>query len=222
MKVPSQVLLVVGSPRKDRSTSASLGKFLMDGMKQKGAKVETMFVHDLTQHEAALSESLGRFRAADMVVLASPVFVDSLPAPVMMFMEQTYARLGSGSMAGKHLLGIANMAFSERAQGEVAVRIMHEYAMDMGFAWAGGLILPQGSMIDGRRLDGIGGSAHRVREALRMTAEALMSGNDTPREAKELMAKHMAPPWIYNMVVNHMFRKRAARNGVKHRLYDVP
>jgi len=222
LKVPSKVLLVVGSPQKERSTSSSLGNFLMDRMKERGASVERVFAYDLFDNEAMAQEALQMLSAADLVVMASPVYVDSLPSQVMRFMEQTYARLGPGSMSGKHFVGMVNMAFSEKVQGETAVRIMHEYALDMGFSWTGGLILPQGPMIMGRRMDEIGGSAHRVKGALQMTAEAIMSGNDTPREAKEMMARTMAPPWIYNIIVNHMFKKQAAQNGVKRRLYDIP
>jgi multimeric flavodoxin WrbA len=222
VKTTARVLLVVGSPQKERSTSFSLGTFLAERMKEKGAEVDSVLIYDLFPDEARFEEAWGKMRATELVIFASPVYVDSLPFPVVRFMERAYARAGPGSMAGKHFLGLANLAFSEKVQGEAAIRIMHEFSLDMGFAWAGGLILPQGAMIDGRRLDDLGGTARRVKDALQLTAEAIMSGNDTPREAKEMLAKPMAPPWFYNLMSNRCFKKRAAKNGARSKLYDRP
>ena len=222
MKVPSSVLLLVGSPNKEHSTSYSLGSYLMERMKEHGAIIDVLFLIDATSDSGRMEGAIQKMMAADLVILAAPIYVDSLPSPVMKFMENAYAWRGPGSLAGKHILGIVNSAFPERVQSECGMRIMHEFALDLGLAWAGGLILPEGPMLGGQRLEDLGGTARRVKQALELTAKAIMTGNDTPKEAKDMMAKPMAPAWIYNMVANRRFRQRAAKNGAKSRMFDRP
>jgi hypothetical protein len=53
-----------------------------------------------------------------------------------------------------------------------------------------------------------------LRKALDLTAMALIDGKDVPSEAKELTNKGIAPPWLYNRIVNRIWKRDARKNGV--------
>ena len=72
--------------------------------------------------------------------------------------------------------------------------------------------------VEGRSAEGTswkaGGMLRNLRNALDMTADALFEGSDVPSAAKELTNKGIAPPWMYNWIVNRRWKKEARENGV--------
>lgn len=150
--------------------------------------------------------------AADLVVLALPLYVDSLPAPVIASLEKSAAHR-AGPAARQRFAAIANCGLPERVHNATALAICSEFARQIGFAWAGSLVLGGGEgLVHGAPLDELDGRAIPIRKALGSTAAALAEGRPIPHEAHSSTSnrKRRAVKSVSN---RYTFDASASENG---------
>ncbi len=103
--------------------------------------------------------------AADLVTLAFPIYVDTLPAPVIEALELIAAhRQGSDPSHRQSFTTFANCGFPEADQCANALAICDTFAGQAGFEWAGSLALGAGEAINGASLAEGGGKTIRMRQ----------------------------------------------------------
>ncbi len=213
-----RALLIVGSPKiNEVSSSSILGTYVLDRLAEQGWETESLTLRaslNRPDGEAQLVSAVGR---AGLVLLVSPLYVDSLPYLVM----KALALLASHRRAGQRLVAIVNSGFPETRQNAVALAICREFAAQAGFTWAGGLALGGGGVVGGRPLPDAKHAAPIIRnvvKALDAAAAALAAGQPVPAEAMRLMAKSSLPFALWRRLYMWMggkgFQKLAARNGV--------
>ncbi len=222
MITPRNALLLVGSAKKSESTSASLGSYLAERLQQYRLTVQTVHLHQVFRtatRTAALLEAVDR---ADLVILAFPLYVDTLPYLVTSALEQMAEhRRGLGETA-QQLVAIANCGFPEAHHNDMALAICRRFAQEARFEWAGGLALGMGGAINGQPLAEAGGPARNAIAALDQAAEALATGHCVPEQAIKLMARPSIPHWLYLLFSNWGWRRQARRYGVHNRLKARP
>ncbi len=219
----SRTLLLVGSPKAGSSTSGSLGTYLLDRLGEQGVEGELRRVGGVLRDPGGLDDLVGAVGRADLFVLSFPLYVDSLPAPVIRCLEELAARR-PGPPDGKapRFVAIVNSGFPEASQCDTALAICRRFALEAGLPWAGGLALGGGAALDGRPLERAGGMARNVRAALDLAGEALARGESVPEEAVRLMARPLAPRWLYLFMGNWRWKRAARKSGVLHRLDERP
>jgi multimeric flavodoxin WrbA len=114
------VLIAVGSPRK-KGNSATLAKQVAAGAGSAGAKVETVFLHDLNikpctacdgcrkkKHiDCVIQDDMQmlypKLRSADAIVIASPIYWFTVSAQTKLFIDRWYGLGGDNgyALAGK-------------------------------------------------------------------------------------------------------------------------
>ena len=114
------VMVVIGSPRRN-GNSASLAKQVAAGAKNAGAKVETIFLQGLNiqpctacdacrkklKKECIINDDMkalyAKLKAADGIVIASPIYWFTVSAQTKLFMDRWYALGGDDgyALAGK-------------------------------------------------------------------------------------------------------------------------
>jgi hypothetical protein len=110
-----RALLLVGSPRLEKSTSSSLGSYLFEQLRQHGVESETIFIYkaiNTRERMDALRQAIDR---ADLVVLAFPLYVDTLPAPVISALEDVVAH-GTSKTKPTRFAAIVNCGFPNASQ----------------------------------------------------------------------------------------------------------
>ena len=215
-------LLLVGSPRR-RSTSESLGGYLLERLAEKGFETETLHLHRILKSEAARSELPAATDRADLIILASPLYVDCLPYPVIKALETIAVHRQVRQLRlGQRLLALLNCGFPEAAHNATALDICRQFAREAGFEWAGGLALGGGGAINGRPLSQVQGLARHAIRALQLAAEALAQGQSVPPEATALMAKPLVPAWLYVRIAHRSWKRSARRYGVQGQLDARP
>ena len=221
---PERVLLLTGSPRGKKSTSQALGGFLLDRMEEHGVTTETVRLYTVQKSLERQAMLLHHVDEADLVVLAFPVYVDSLPAPVIASLERiALHRRQMPSRRPQRFVALSNCGFPEPTHTETPLAICAQFARESGFAWAGGLGLGGGEgLVHGTPLEELGGRAARLRKALDLTAGSLAAGRPVPEEAEALLARPAIPPWLYRMVGGLSWRRAARRNDVQHALKATP
>ncbi|OGO69312.1 MAG: hypothetical protein A2Z37_04335 [Chloroflexi bacterium RBG_19FT_COMBO_62_14] len=219
---PRRALLLVGSPRTKASTSASLGGFLFEHLALRGVQTETLQVYPAFSSPERTARSLEKSDAADLVVLAFPLYVDSLPAPLIAALEKI-AEYRAGRSSEQRFAAIANCGFPEASHNAPALAICSEFARQSGFTWAGGLALGGGQgIVHGMPLDALDGRALPIKKSLKMAAAALANGESIPGAAGDLLARPAVPSWLYLLFGAYGWRQQAKRYGVQRQIKNRP
>lgn len=219
---PSRAVVLIGSAKAaGASTSESLARYLIDRLQAHGvacemATVDRSIAGDHRKLLAALA-------VADLFVVGTPLYVDSLPYLVIRALEAIARVRGQGP--GRRPCAFAamlNCGFPEAAQCGTAVAMTKLFARRARFDWAGGLALGEGGAIDGKRLEDLGRLTKHVRAALDLAAAALAEGRTIPGDAIAGMARPLMPSAVYTAVGNFGWRRLASRNGVRAQLDARP
>ncbi|MGA2976442.1 MAG: NAD(P)H-dependent oxidoreductase [Spirochaetia bacterium] len=196
---PRTALLLVGSPRASKSTSEALGSYLMEQLAAAGLRASTLHVQSCLQSEEGTRELLAAVRGSDLVMLAFPLYIDSLPAPLIRALELIAAeRLHPQSLKPQILSVIINCGFPEAAHNRTGMAICRQFARQASFAWAGSMLLGAGEgLIHGTPLKELGGRAKPLTNALDSAAKALQHGEAIPAAARISIARNVIPPRLY-------------------------
>jgi hypothetical protein len=223
MNSPGQVLLLIGSAKRNRSTSEVLGTTLLERLGEHGLEGETLFLHRSVHTEERRQELLAATERADIIVLATPLYVDALPYLVVRALELIAEHRRTSPNAGRQrLVSILNCGFPEAHHNDTALAICRQFAREAGFEWAGGLSLGGGEAISGQPLESKGRMVRNVSRALALSADALAEGDPVPEEAVRLMAKPLVPARMYTWLGAAGWKRQAKKHGVADKLGDRP
>jgi multimeric flavodoxin WrbA len=217
-----RALLLVGSPRTRKSSSNSLGSYLFDQLGQQSIQTETIYLHTVLRSPEKMKALFAAVEAADLVLLAFPLYVDSLPAPVIEALERIAAQRAEHPTR-KLFAAIANCGFPEAHHNTPALAICETFARQAGFEWAGGLALGAGEgLVHGAPLTTASGPAIPIKKALDLAAAGLARGEQIPQAAIDLLAKPIIPGWLYRMLGGFGWKQQAKGWGVEKSLKRQP
>lgn len=226
-KGPGRALLIVGSPKvKSPSTSGALGSYVLEQLQQQGWTTESMTLRGnlLQGHDqAGFCTAVDR---ADLLLLAFPLYIDSLPFLMMKSLEVMAGHFAAAPPEHpKRLVAISNNGFPEAHHNAIALAICQQFARATGLTWAGGLAMGAGeALFSGLPIEGPQRSGRppvkHVKQALDLASTALAEGQVIPPEAVQLIAKSPIPlpfrwwRWLFIKTANWYWRQGAAANQV--------
>lgn len=217
------VLIMIGSAKQPHSNSEMLGEFISARLREKGCETETVFLAKCLESEETRERFLEKTVPADVIVLAAPLFVDSLPALVTETMERiANHRKTAGQLKATHFAAIINCGFPESSHNETALGICRLFAREARFNWLGGLSLGGGEILNAQPLNQNAGMLRPIVKALELAAHAIADKKPIPDEALRLMAKPVIPRWMYNAAGNRSWKKRAKNFNAQNHLTDQP
>lgn len=208
-----RVVLLVGSPKGlEKSASARLGGAVVSGLEERGWTSESIHLNAAVASDLGRRELVETVDRADVVLFASPLYVDSLPAPAIRALELIAAnrRVGRTDRVPR-FVPMINCGFVEASQNDTCLRILQRFADGAAFEWLAGISLGGG-----------GALTQRVRKAFDLLVEAIDLELLAPVEVDRLTRKPIMPKWLYVLGGNAMWRREAAKNGVRDRLRDRP
>lgn len=215
-------LILTGSPKGGKSATFSLASKLAEGLRENGVSVSLEPVHDGLRTEEGTRRLLDAVDGVDLVVLAFPLYVDSLPAPLTRLLELVAERRTRVVSPGApRVAAIVQCGFPGSQHCDTAVGICRLFAERAGMRWAGALAMGMGGAIEGdlRRLPGGG---KNILDALRISAESLAKGDAIPEEAAKLFAKPLMPRWMYILFGNLGWRMQIRKNKAQRPLTYRP
>ncbi len=227
LDAPGRALLIVGSPRvKSPSTSGVLGGYVVEQLKQRGWETESLTLRGHLLQGKGQTEFLAAVDRANLILLAFPLYIDSLAFLMMKSLEVMAKHICARSQENpKRLFAIANNGFPEAHNNAPALAICRQFAADTGMIWSGGLAMGAGAtLFNGQLIE----EAQRklipvkhVIQALDMASAALADGQIVPPEAAKLIAKIPIPfipfrlwRWLFIKLMNRYIRQTAAANQV--------
>ena len=218
-----RAVLLVGSPKMGKSSSNALGGYLFEQLRAKSVQVETIQLYPILRSAEKLQNMMELIEASDLLMLAFPLYIDSLPAPVIDVMQKISAYRKSlpigkldGQLKPRAILfaALANSGFPESSQNSTALGITERFAHEAGFTWAGGLAMGGGGMVSGQDLAHAGGPAIPVKRALDLAADALARGAGIPTAAVNNLASPAIPGWLYRLFGSIGWDQQAKKYGV--------
>jgi Flavodoxin-like fold len=204
--------LLVGSPKGRNSASYRLGSMLAEGIRKRGAAVSEEMVHEGLRSEDGTARLLDSVDAADLVIFAFPLYIDSLPAPFTRLLELVAEhRTPIASPGTPRLAAIVQCGFPEAHQCDTAVGICRLFAERTGMRWSGALAMGMGGSVGGD-LGKLPGGGKNILDAIGMASESLANGGAIPNAATTLFAKPLMPRWMYTLVGNWGWRMQLRKN----------
>ena len=231
---PRRALVLVGSGKpRGESTSEALAMELLERLALRGVPGSLAFVHRGARHERGLDELLAAVRASDLLVIASPIYMDALPWLVTRALEaiatahrQADAPTGSAPALPvptvRAVAMLLNCGFPEARHAAVGRTIGALFARDIGAAWAGALQLGGGGMMSGRPLASANPLLARLAPALDSAADSLAAGERLSDFALQLMQEPLVPSLAYRAVADAGWLWTAAHEGALGRLWATP
>jgi hypothetical protein len=219
----SEVLLLSGSPKGKRSTSYSVLDYLSEALEQRGIKSDIVMLHVVNRRESSVVELTRGLDRADYIILAAPLYVDSLPGHVVeVFSKIAEIRSIVSQSPAPRFTAIVNCGFPEAHQNDLALEILQRFCSDIGLRWIGGISYPGGPTIDGTPLAESGFRGRRARPSMDCLADVTASGGSTIEECTESISKLVIPRRLYIMASQMRWKRLARANGVSGSLGDRP
>jgi multimeric flavodoxin WrbA len=217
-----RAVLLVGSPRTRKSTSASLGGYLFEQLNLRGIETETIQLYTSLNSPERMKAMFEAIDNADLVVLAFPLYVDNLPGPVISALERI-ALHRAQKPTSPRFAAIANCGFPGAHHNDTALAICAEFARPAGFEWLGSLALGMGEgLVHGAPLNQLDGRAAPIKKSLALAAEALAEGQPIPEGARNLLARPVIPASLYKLFGSWGWKQQAKRYGAQHHLQARP
>lgn len=204
-------ILLVGSPKGlARSTGSRRGSVLLDALQDRGFATAKVHMHAALGSEEGRTDLLKKVAGANLVILAAPLYVDSLPAPVIGALEHLHShRRSLGEV--KRFVALLNCGFPEASHNATATDICRMFVQAMGWTWAGGL-----------SMGGTGLTGEILQRVMTQAAEALARGEPLPEGSVTLAAKPRMKTWLYILRGNLMWRRLARKQRAQRNLSARP
>jgi hypothetical protein len=214
----TRALLLVGSPRGKKSTSTSVGSYLLNLLDERGLETDVLWIKRQLADDDKLFQMLDAVDRADIIILTAPLYDDCQPYIVTRTMEAIAAHLKN--LGNKRFIPIINCGFPEPEHiTAVAITIYQKFASTVGFKWAGSLAIGGGEMLQGARgktLDEIGKMAGKVKKTLEKISDSLVADNSFLDESIRAVPDFFYKPFMKRIMTwmnNYGWRSRAKKNG---------
>ena len=210
----AHVVVLIGSPKGvEKSGSARLAREITNGLESAQWSCEWVHMHRVLQSQDGWDAMVVSMARADVILLAAPLYIDSLPAPVIETLHRLSKAKSSLIPSGDppRFVALLNCGFVESGHNRYAQLMLRLFCEDMGFQWAGGISLGAGGAV-----------TKRLRAALKQVSEALRDDILIPDTVDKTTNKPIMKPWLYVLGGNFMWRRQAKANGVRDQLKAQP
>lgn len=220
-----RVSLLVGSPKRKNSASATLGLYLCNQLDSQKFDYQEIHLRSALSDKQNINVSywLNDILKSDVLIFSSPLYVDCLPSYVFQVFEKIYQeRKKTRDPKEIQFLAIINSGFPESSQSQTALDICQHFARESGMLWLGGLLLGAGFIVGGRDIRKMGWLFKNIKKSLDLSAAAINHGKVIPVEAFHIMGKPFLSKKLFCWIGNIGFKQMAKRNGTVRQLYDRP
>jgi multimeric flavodoxin WrbA len=225
MKKLENVLILIGSPKGKRSASDNFATYLEEQLRKKGVVTETVYIVQ-HQKDEKMKEMVKMARQKELIIMVNPLYIDSIPAITIKFMEE-FSRLQEFSPGNQQkLLVIFNSGFPEPHHNNLAIQMCEKFAKETGIQWLGGIAIGMGAAFEEKSLENAGSMARNLRKGLDQIAHHLALGEDVPPEALITASKPLMPLFFakhgMRWLGGRMWKAKAHDESIKRKMCQRP
>lgn len=224
MSQPDKVILLVGSPKGEKSASNSIMSFLLEKFHKNGIESEKTYIVKHVGSDEGISNLVSQVMDSDIIILISPLYVDSIPAIVINAMEKIYEHKKNFPSKKQMMMAIFNCGFPEPKHNNLAIDMCKKFASDLDITWAGSVTIGMGASLEGRSLKSFG-MAKNLRNGLNIVVESLANSKLIPKNAEIIASKPMIPLTIskfFMCTFGSILWGSQMDKSVKKKMYDRP
>jgi len=206
-----RALVLLGSPKsRERSSSAHLARRIADRLEAGGWSIDWIHLLEAMASDDSKQRMLSAADASDLLLLAAPLYVDSLPAPAIGALEAILEHQETGGSSDASFCTVLNCGFIEPSHNDTAQRICRRFCSQAGYKWRGAL-----------SIGGAGQLTARVRRLLLDAGDALAQGDRIPLAVERDLHRLVIPRALYILGGNAMWRRVArkrfgvSRSGIR-------
>lgn len=218
-----KVLLMVGSPKKDHSTSNSIGQYMVMNFRKSNYMSKTIFIYDSQKEEYHCKDMIDCFNESNIIILSYPLYTDSLPARCIEAFEYiTAERAKKSCISDQIFLAVGNCGFYEKKHLQNSLNVCKFFARENSLKWYGGIPIGGGPQIQGKDLLSLGNMTQNLRTALNIVCTSIIKGYDIQTDKINKLTNLPEPRFVYSMIANLSFKNAAKANGVLKNINDTP
>ncbi len=247
---PQNTLILVGSPKAKKSASNNISQYIKDKIHENGVEAEIVYIAK-HQKPDKMEKLVKRASESELLIIVAPLYIDSIPAIAINFMENYYNYHGltikpvietqqkilaqqvnetqKEPKIQQRLLAIFNSGFPEPNHNDLAIDMCKNFASQTDMEWAGGITIGMGAAFENRSLNDAGGMARNLRNGLDNVVESLVMGVPVPSEAELIASKPLLPLFLAKFVMRwfggRMWKSRvndkSVRNNMNNRPYET-
>ncbi|MFW6281157.1 MAG: NAD(P)H-dependent oxidoreductase [Halanaerobium sp.] len=224
-----RAVLLIGSPKGNHSSSASLGSYLLSKIEKYDILTETLNLYSEIATEAKIFLFLDKIEEADYIILAAPLYVDTLPAKVIKALKLIAEKRQKlyiddiNSAKNQSFVVIVNCGFPEAEQNKTALKVYEQFAEEAKLKYLGGISVGMGGAVSGQSLDEMGRMAEDLFKGLDRAADDIVRNHRLSDSVIEKTSKPMiSQKWLYTLIGNFNWRFQALKNGVYMKINDRP
>ncbi|WP_105615279.1 NAD(P)H-dependent oxidoreductase [Vallitalea okinawensis] len=213
--IHKKLLIFNGSPRK-KGTSFSFGRTLKILIEEAGHTAEILHVIDFFDEKISLEGLKYNIEKSDMIALVAPLYVDTLPYPVMWFLEKLAADFQT-DLRGKNFFAIGQCGFPDITRNEPLIESCRLFAEETGMKWLGGLSYGGGAILNGKLVENLGKEGRKITAAFKLALEDALQGKQISSKSQELITVKIPRILLRPLAafLNHQSRKLGKENGIK-------
>lgn len=216
----------------DKGNTALILNPFLEGMKEEGADVELFYTRKLNIHPCTgefncwlktpgkclhnddMNLLYPRIDAADVIVFATPVYVDGVTGPMKNLMDriiplvQPFFELrddhcrhpGRGEAKVRKLVLVSNCGFWEKDNFDPLIVHMKAICKNLSAEFSGALLRPHGEAI--AEMLGMGAQIGDIFEAAKEAGRQLVKEEKMSQETLDIISRELLPREMYIQIVN--------------------
>jgi multimeric flavodoxin WrbA len=232
-----KVLAINSSPRMGKGNTALILNPFLEGMKEAGAEVELFYTRKLNikpctgefncwlktpgecYHDDDMKILLPKFVEADVIIIASPVYVFGITGPMKNLFDRTlpmahpFLELREGHShhpsrgtpkTRKYVL-VSNCGFWEKDNFDPLISYMETFCKNKGSEFAGALLRPHGEAMPTMLKMGI--PIGDIFEAAKEAGSQLVTKQKMSQETLDAVSRELLPREMYIQNANQSFQQ---------------
>lgn len=208
-----KLLIFNGSPRK-KGTSYSFARTVKKLVEEDGNTAEIIHIIEYLEEGKSIKSLKETIINSHIIALSSPLYVDSLPYPVIWFFEELIKNYNT-ELKGKSFFAIGQCAFPYPALIDTLINCCRCFAEEAGMKWLGGLNYGGGVLINGQLIENLGKKGTKITSAFRSALKEIYEENKISATSQKKLSKEF--PRILSrpmaLLLNGMIIKNAKKHG---------
>jgi multimeric flavodoxin WrbA len=211
-----KMLIFNGSPRK-AGTSFRFAETIRDLAEEAGCRGEIFHVIDCFDGKCDFGDVCDKMTQSDILCLVAPLYADTLPYPVLWFLEKLAGEYGN-ELRGKGFCAVGQHGFPDIAVCGPLLATCQCFAAATGMQWLGGLAYGSGAMLNGTPLTELGRKGEKITAAFKLALDEIIAGQPIGPQPQAMLKQAGAIPRIFYGLIaaylNSKARKTARELGV--------
>ena len=231
-----KVLAINASPHKNKGNTAQVLTPFLDGMKDEGADVELFYTGDLVInpcmgdlscmirpdgkciHRDDMDILIPKLRDADIIVLASPLYVDDVTGPMKTLMDrmvpllQIFVELRNNHTRHplkekklRRVILVSSCGFWETDNFDVIVAHIRAFSRNISADFAGALLRPHAGSLKG--MIASGGPVLDILDAARKAGQEMIRAGTISLGLLETISRPIIPRDVFLKTSNQLFEE---------------